>query len=172
MKKPGHLWLLGLSGSGKTTIGPLLAGKLHLPFHDTDEIIAQSASLTIPTIFSREGEAGFRRRETAALREMKTKGPAVIACGGGAVLAEENRKIMQRTGTRIYLRVPMELLEKRLRPQADRPLLAGGSLSGTLSHQLAQREPWYRESEILIEASEESPEELAEKIFACLPTVR
>jgi len=168
MKTPGHIWLLGLSGSGKSTVGPLVAEKLRLPFHDTDEMIIQTAQLSIPEIFFREGEAGFRHREATALQSMEKGKPAVIACGGGAVMGAGNREIMQRTGIRIYLRVPVDVLEKRLQDQQDRPLLAKKSLPITLPQQLAHREPWYRESEILIESGPESPAQLAEKIVARL----
>lgn len=170
MKKSGHIWLLGLSGSGKSTVGPIVAEKLHLPFHDTDEIIMAEAHISIPEIFSREGEAGFRRREASTIRDMKAREPAVIACGGGAVIDAANREIMQQTGIRIYLRVPLEYLEKRLQHQQDRPLLAPDALPATLARQLAHREPWYRESEILIETRTESPAQVAERILAQLPT--
>ena len=165
MRKPGHIWLLGLSGSGKSTVGPLLARLLNIPFHDTDEIILRSAQRSIPEIFSTEGEAGFRLRESQAIREIGNQPSAVIACGGGAILEPTNRDEMRKTGTRIYLRVPLEQLEKRLQHKQDRPLLARGSLTSTLTHQLSQREAWYQESEIQIDAGPDSPEELAQKIF-------
>lgn len=168
MIKGGHIWLLGLSGSGKSTLGPLLAQKLNLNFLDTDEVIVQSAKRPIPEIFSSEGETGFRRRETAALREIKNHPPSVVACGGGAVLEAENMEIMKQTGVRVYLCAPAEILLKRLRDKKDRPLLARGSLPDTLAQQLAQREPRYRESEILIETGTDSPGELAQRIVARL----
>lgn len=168
MKSGGHIWLLGLSGSGKSTLAPLLAQKLGLAFLDTDEVIVQSAKRPIPEIFSTEGETGFRQREMEVIREIKTHPPTVVACGGGAVLQAENLEIMQQTGVRVYLRTPPELLVERLRHKKDRPLLAQGSLSDTLANQLSQREPRYRESEILVETGMDSPAELAEKIFARL----
>lgn len=169
MKRPGHLWLLGLSGSGKSTLGPLLAQKLRLPFQDTDQIICEQAALTIPEIFSREGETGFRQREAAVIHHMVEEKTSVIACGGGAVLDARNRAVMQKTGTRIYLCVPPHILEGRLQLKQDRPLLAQGNLSATLTRQLAERESLYRESEILIEAGAASPTEVVENIFQRLP---
>ena len=165
MRKPGHVWLLGLSGSGKSTVGPLLAQKLQMPFHDTDQMIGQGARRSIPDIFSSEGEKGFRERESDVILKMEKQKPAVIACGGGAVLHAENRQTMERSGTRVYLRVPLEVLEKRLRHQQDRPLLAHGSLTSTLAEQLSQRQSWYQESEIQLEAGQDSPGQLAQKIL-------
>ena len=165
MHKPGHLWLLGLSGSGKSTVGPLLARRMGIPFHDTDEIIIQKARRSIPEIFNTEGEAGFRKRETEAIRWIGLQKPSVVACGGGAVTEASNREEMIRTGTRVYLQVSLPLLEKRLTHQKDRPLLSQGPLVPTLTRQLSQREAWYRESEIQLEADQGSPEDLAGKIF-------
>lgn len=165
MKKPGHLWLLGLSGSGKSTIGPLLAQLVKMSFVDTDEIITQKARRSISEIFRLEGEAGFRKREAGAIREIGPQKPAVVACGGGAILEAGNRIAMQGSGTRIYLRVPMEILEARLHHKKDRPLLAQGSLTNTLADQLAKRKSWYEESEIQINAGDASPEQVAQQIF-------
>lgn len=165
MKKPGHLWLLGLSGSGKSTIGPLLAQLVKMSFVDTDEIITRKARRSISEIFRLEGEAGFRKREAEAIREIGPQKPAVVACGGGAILEAGNRIAMQGSGTRIYLRVPLEILEARLHHKKDRPLLAQGSLTNTLADQLAKRKSWYEESEIQINAGNASPEQVAQQIF-------
>lgn len=146
-------------------MGPILAQKLQMPFQDTDEIIAQSAQQTIPEIFSAEGETGFRKRESVVIHQMEKQKPAVIACGGGAVLDAGNRMAMQRSGIRIYLRIPLEILQDRLRDQQDRPLLAQGSLASTLADQLSHRQPWYQESEIQVDAGPESPEQLARRIL-------
>ena len=164
MRKPGHIWLLGLSGSGKSTLGPILATQLKIPFHDTDEIIIRSAQRSIPEIFSIEGETGFRKREAEAIRGMAKQKPAVVSSGAGAILVADNRHWMQKTGTRIYLQTPLELLERRLRDKQDRPLLAQGSLLSVLTDQLSERESWYQESEIQIDAGDSSPAELAQQI--------
>lgn len=165
MKKAGHLWLLGLSGSGKSTIGPLLAQLVKMSFVDTDEIITRKARRSISEIFRLEGEAGFRKREAEAIWEIGPQKPAVVACGGGAILEAGNRIAMQGSGTRIYLRVPLEILEARLRDKKDRPLLAQGSMTSTLADQLANRETWYQESEIQVEAGDGSPTQVAQRIF-------
>lgn len=147
-------------------MGPLLAQRLEIPFHDLDEIIVQNAQRSIPEIFHLEGEMGFRRREAESIRAMEQEQPAVIACGGGAILRADNRIAMQQSGTRIYLRVPLKILEARLRYKKDRPLLAPDSLADTLAGQLATRESWYQESEIQIDAGDGSPEQVARTIFA------
>jgi shikimate kinase len=169
MKKPGHIWLLGLSGSGKSTLGPILANLLHLPFFDTDEIIIQNAQHSIPEIFSSEGENGFRKRETQVIRDLEKQNAAVVACGGGAVLVPSNRECMRKAGTRVYLRVPLQTLSNRLESKKDRPLLAHGPILATLTEQLAAREPWYRDSEIEINADAPSVD-VAREVFQRLMT--
>jgi shikimate kinase len=95
---------------------------------------------------------------------MAKQKPAVVSSGAGAILEADNRDWMQKTGTRIYLRTPLELLERRLRDKQDRPLLTEGSLLSALTNQLAKREPWYQESEIQIDAGNSSPAQLAQQI--------
>ena len=146
-------------------MGPLLARRLKLSFQDTDQIIVRHAQRSIPEIFRLEGETGFRQREAEAIRSLEQQPPTVVACGGGAILGADNRITMQRSGTRIYLRVPLKILETRLQHKKDRPLLAQGSLTGTLADQLTQRESWYQESDIQIDAGDGSPEQVAQKIF-------
>ena len=164
-----HVWLLGLSGSGKSTLGPLLADRLHLPFADTDQLITQSSGLNIAEIFQNEGEAKFRQIESRILLEVSAQKPSVISCGGGAILDPTNRQIMARTGLRIYLRVPLPILEARLALATDRPLLPPDQRANLLAQQLAQRDKWYTESEICIEASQGTPDQTVQQILRQLP---
>ncbi|MCR4936070.1 MAG: hypothetical protein K5990_06250 [Oscillospiraceae bacterium] len=113
-----NLVLIGMPGSGKTTLGRLLAERSGRPFVDTDEVIAQRAGRSIPEIFASEGEAGFRDRETAALRELCATGGRILATGGGAVLREENRSLLRQNGLLLLLDRPLEALT----PTGDRPL--------------------------------------------------
>ena len=164
-----HVWLLGLSGSGKSTLGPLLADRLHLPFADTDQLITQSSGLNIAEIFQNEGEAKFRQIESRILLEVSAQKPSVISCGGGAILDPTNRQIMTRSGLRIYLRVPLPILEARLAHATDRPLLPPAQRTNLLAQQLAQREKWYAESDICIEASQGTPDQTVQHILRQLP---
>ena len=170
MNPQRHIWLLGLSGSGKSTLGPLLAAQLHLPFADTDQLITQSSGRTILDIFQAEGEEFFRQLESRVLQEVSTHSPSVISCGGGVILDSANRQIMSRTGLRVYLQVPLPILESRLALATDRPLLPPDQRANLLAQQLAQRGKWYAESEICFDAQNSTPEELVQHILAQLPS--
>ncbi|MEI7720399.1 MAG: shikimate kinase [Verrucomicrobiota bacterium] len=170
MNPPQHIWLLGLSGSGKSTLAPLLAAQLHLPFADTDQLITQSSGRTIVDIFQDEGEEFFRQLESRVLQEVSTHSPSIISCGGGIILDPANRQIMSRTGLRVYLQVPLPILESRLALATDRPLLPPDQRANLLSQQLTQRGKWYAESEICLDAQNSTPEEMVKQILAQLPS--
>jgi len=170
MNSRQHIWLLGLSGSGKSTLAPLLATRLQLPFADTDQLITQSSGRTIVDIFQTEGEEFFRQLESRVLQEVSTHTPSVISCGGGVVLDPTNRQIMSRTGLRVYLQVPLTILESRLALATDRPLLPPDQRANLLAQQLAQRGKWYAESEICLDAQNNTPEEMVKQILAQLPS--
>ena len=165
-----HIWLLGLSGSGKSTLGPLLAARLHLPFADTDQLITQSSGRTITDIFQADGEEKFRQLESRVLQEVSIHTPSVISCGGGVILDPANRQIMSRTGLRVYLQVPLSILESRLALATDRPLLPPDQRANLLAQQLAQRGKWYAESEICLDAQNSTPEEMVQHILAQIPS--
>jgi len=135
--------LIGYRGSGKTTLGKHLAAQLQLPFVDTDHLVETKAAMSIPEIFQKEGEAGFRLRETIALREALLMGNAVIATGGGIVLRAENRLLLRKADWVIYLTAPATVLSERIRGDQHRPALT------TLSHEeevlamLKERIPLY-----------------------------
>ena len=167
--KPRHLWLLGLSGSGKSTIGPRLAKALGLPWADTDLVLAREAGKTIPEIFQIEGEEGFRNRESAVLEAIAAGPASVVSCGGGIILRGGNRQTLATTGLRIYLRADPATLARRLQSSHARPLLTGENREATLSKLLAERAPFYEESEIQIDVARLKPEETLAAIRDQLP---
>src|SRR5437764_4720217 len=124
MKAPGSLYLVGMMGAGKTTVGRILARRLKLRFFDSDHEIERRCGVKVPVIFEIEGEAGFRGRETQAITELTALEGVVLATGGGAVLPEENRRCLARHGTVVYLRARPEDLYERVRHDRNRPLLA------------------------------------------------
>ena len=170
MVTPSHLWLLGLSGSGKSTVGPLLAQKLAMPFIDTDERIAQATKLSIPQIFAQGGEKEFRKWESKIIAQLVQSPASVIACGGGVILDPQNRIALSQSGIRIYLQAELPILAQRLARSSDRPLLPTDQIHPKLAEQLATRKEWYEESDIQIPIGSESPEQICGRIVASLPT--
>ena len=117
-----NIVLIGLSGCGKSTVGRRLARKLHMPLLDTDVMIEERTGRTIPDIFAREGEAGFRNMETACVKEAAEKEGVVISTGGGVILREENMTALSKNGLVVFIdRHPSHIL--RSTTLGDRPLV-------------------------------------------------
>src|SRR5690242_14857892 len=114
MKRPGNLYLVGMMGAGKTTVGRLLARRLKLRFVDSDHEIEKRCGVKVPLIFDIEGETGFRAREAQTIADLAALEGIVLATGGGAVLAKENRERLAERGTVIYLRARPEDLYERV----------------------------------------------------------
>jgi shikimate kinase len=136
------VYLVGMPGSGKSTVGEELAGRLGVPFVDLDTEIERREGRAVPEIFAREGEAGFRALEAAELVRAGTRDPSVVSCGGGVVLEPANRITLRNTGTCVFLDVPLEVLQARVQPGVDRPLIHE---QGDLERLLEARGPLYRE---------------------------
>lgn len=134
--------LIGMMGAGKTTIGRALAKELDIEFLDLDHEIVRRCGVAIPTIFDIEGEAGFRRRETAVLTEVLQQKHLVLATGGGAVMKEENRALLQK-GFIIYLKADLEELFMRVSKDTNRPLLQTENPKQRLQQLLELRHPIY-----------------------------
>lgn len=137
--------LVGMPGSGKSTVGRSLARRLQLPFSDSDAVIEEHLGTSIRSYFESHGEAAFRDLEQEAIDAL-TQGPAgVLATGGGAVLRAVNRQHMRQRGTVIYLRCSPEQLVRRVRHDTRRPLLQGADPLARLRALYAERDPLYRE---------------------------
>jgi len=142
-----NIYLIGLMGSGKTTIGRILARRMGRVFFDSDHEIEHRTGVRIPVIFELEGEAGFRRREAQTIAELGAEaGGIVLATGGGAVLDPANREVFRSTGWVIYLDVPTHILLERTRHDSNRPLLQVQNPLAKLNELRAQRDPLYRET--------------------------
>ena len=144
MAGAGNLFLIGMMGAGKTTVGRLLARRLRLRFFDSDHEIERRCGVKVPTIFDIEGESGFRLRESQTLAELTSLDEIVLATGGGAVLAEENRRCLAGRGTVVYLCARPEDLYERVRQDRNRPLLATADPLARLRELYAERDPLYR----------------------------
>ncbi|TMH60676.1 MAG: shikimate kinase [Betaproteobacteria bacterium] len=162
MKRPGNLYLVGMMGAGKTTVGRLLARRLKLRFFDCDHEIEHRCGVKVPLIFDIEGEAGFRARETQVLAELTALDGVVLATGGGAVLAEANRRRLAVAGTVIYLCAQPEDLYERVRQDRNRPLLATPDPLGRLRELYLHRDPLYREvADLVVDTGRQSVQNLA-----------
>jgi shikimate kinase len=138
--------LVGLPGSGKSTVGRQLARRLGLPFTDTDHAIEQRIGCSIREFFEREGEAAFRDIEEAVIDELAHADSGVLATGGGAVRRPANREHLRANGHVIYLRSTPEELFRRLRHDTNRPLLQVADPLARLRALYEERDPLYRET--------------------------
>ena len=162
-----NIYLTGMMGSGKTTLGRWLAEKLVCPFADTDELIEARTHGSIAQLFGEQGEDHFRDLETVTLLELSRERGWIISLGGGAVLREINRQAIQSGGYSIYLKVKPETILTRLPSHPDRPLLMGTNVSERLhliERLLAAREPYYLQADSVIE-NDSTPDEALEKIL-------
>ena len=132
-------------GSGKTTVGKLLAKANALTFYDSDHEIERRTGVKIPLIFDLEGEAGFRKREAQVIAELTSKQNIVLATGGGAVLLEQNRQALAKFGTVIYLCASVNELCHRTRGDRNRPLLQTSDPRAKFETLYSERDPLYRE---------------------------
>ncbi len=161
-----NIYLVGLMGAGKTTLGKKLANRLGRDFVDTDQQIEKEMGVTINHIFDIEGEAGFRLRETTALGSIASRGGQVVATGGGIVTQADNRKILTQSGITIYLHAQAKLLWSRLRYCKNRPLLQTENPQQVLRDLLTKREPLYRQvADHVIHVSSGSPAKTVTKII-------
>jgi shikimate kinase len=162
---PGNIFLVGLMGAGKTSVGKLLAKHLGKAFVDCDQEIERATGVRVPVIFEIEGEAGFRAREAKMLLELTGRSDIVLATGGGAVLSVANRKLLAENGTVVYLRAAVSDLWRRTRYDRNRPLLETADPRGKLEQLFAERDPLYREiADIIVDTGNQSLGSLAHKL--------
>jgi len=137
--------LIGPMGAGKSTIGRLLAARLHMPFIDLDERIVEEAGMNIPAIFASKGEKGFRELEMRALEAVCSSEPGVVATGGGIVLREANRVLLLRCGKVVWVDAAPAVVAERIWGDSNRPLLNGVDPFVKATELDGQRRPLYRE---------------------------
>ncbi len=145
MSNPNRIFLVGPMGAGKSTIGRRLAQRLQLDFVDSDKEIENRTGADIPLIFELEGELGFRQREACVIDELSQRDHIVLATGGGAILSEENRKLLHQRGTTIYLQTSVDFQLQRTSRDSKRPLLQTENPRQKLEELLVVRDPLYRE---------------------------
>lgn len=159
------VYLIGMMGAGKTTVGQLLAHKLGYHFFDTDEVIVKVTGKSINEIFAEEGEGGFREIETQVLAELSAYKNLTVATGGGIILRQMNWSYLQH-GIVVWLDVPVGQLYDRLRHDTTRPLLKDKNPLAKLETILGEREAFYAEADVRITvALGETPEEIVAQVF-------
>lgn len=160
-----NIFLVGMPGAGKTTVGRQLARRLHRSFVDADHEVEARTGVRIPVIFDIEGEQGFRDRETRVISELADGSGQVVATGGGVVLREQNRAALRRGGTVVYLHATPSLLFERTRLDPNRPLLQVADPLAKLQELFAQRDPLYREiADIVVNSLAGSVSQLVKQV--------
>lgn len=162
--------LVGMMGVGKSTIGRRIAARLRLPFVDADTEIETSAQMTIPEIFERHGEPYFRDGEARVIARLLDSGPVVLATGGGAFMREETRARVAAKAVSIWLKADHDVIMRRVRRRADRPLLKTADPEGTVTRLLTEREPVYSHADLTIASRDVPHDKIVEETIAALRT--
>jgi len=166
-----NIYLIGMMGSGKSTVGHLLAHELDYRFFDTDLVIEKVANQSINQIFEKEGETYFRTLETEILEQLSSYTRSVISTGGGIILKQKNWSYL-RYGLTIWLDVDVNILVTRLAEDETRPLLKETDLTTKLTHILEQRINLYQQADLMIKIeAHQTPEEITAHILKQIPSV-
>lgn len=163
--------LVGMMGAGKTAVGKALAARLGVPFLDSDAEIEKAANMSIAEIFERDGEAFFRRRETEVIDRLLETQRGVLSTGGGAFLAERNRRLMSEKGISVWLDADLDLLWSRVKGKTTRPLLRTAEPRETLRALYEARTPVYALADLRVAAHRDyTVEAMAAKVEEALAT--
>ena len=161
--------LVGMMGAGKSTIGRRLSLRLRLPFLDADtEIERAHAGMTIPEIFTSYGEPYFRDGEARVIARLLDNGPGVLATGGGAFMREDTRNRIRDKAISIWLKVDADIIMRRVKRRADRPLLQTADPVGTVERLLVEREPFYAGADITIWSRDVPHEKIVDECIEAL----
>lgn len=164
-RKSGNIFLVGMMGAGKTTVGKLLAKQLGKTFIDCDEEIQRRTGVSITHIFDVEGEAGFRKRETGVIQDLVQQDNLVLATGGGAVLSATNRSELSHNGIVVYLKGSVHDLWLRTRHDRNRPLLQTADPHARLKELYILRDPLYTElADLIVHSGKQSAQNLVFKL--------
>jgi len=164
--------LVGMMGAGKSTIGRRLSVRLRLPFLDADTEIEAAAGMSIPDIFEARGEPDFRHGEARVIARLLDNGPSVIATGGGAFMREETRDRIRDKAISIWLKADAEIILRRVKRRADRPLLQTADPEATVGRLIGEREPVYQLADLMVWSRdvphEKIVDECIEALYGCL----
>jgi shikimate kinase len=160
--------LIGMMGAGKSSIGRRLAARLNLSFVDADAEIEKAAGMSIPEIFATHGEPYFRAGEARVIARLLESGPQVLATGGGAFMNPETRATIRAKGISIWLKAAFDVLMRRIKRRADRPLLAGADPAEALNRLIAERYPTYAEADLTVESRDVPHDTIVSEIVAMI----
>jgi shikimate kinase len=161
--------LVGMMGAGKSTIGRRLAARLRLSFVDADaEIEAAHAGMTIPEIFAAHGEPYFRNGEARVIARLLDNGPSVLATGGGAFMLADTRNRIRDKAVSIWLRADADIILRRVKRRADRPLLQTADPAATIGRLIEERHPVYQQADLTIASRDVPHEKIVEECIAAL----
>jgi shikimate kinase len=164
---PDRLLLVGMMGAGKTTVGRLAATRLGWEFFDSDAQVLAATGRTVPDIFAEDGEPAFRAEESRVLAEAMTgSAPAVISVAGGAVLSEDNRALLARSGVVVWLRADPATLGRRVGTGAGRPLLGEDPLESLTALDEVRRPLYASVAHLVIDVDELSPDDVVDRVLA------
>lgn len=160
--------LVGMMGAGKSTIGRRLSARLRLPFLDADFEIEAAAGMSIPDIFEAHGEPHFRDGEARVIARLLDNGPAVLATGGGAFLREETRNRIHAKAVSIWLKADADVIMKRVKRRADRPLLQTADPAATVERLIREREPVYQYADLTVWSRDVPHEKIVDECIEAL----
>jgi shikimate kinase len=160
--------LVGMMGSGKSSIGRRLATRLAIPFVDADTEIEARAAMTIPEIFEKYGEPYFRAGEARVIARLLDNGPQVLATGGGAFMNPDTRAVIRGKGVSVWLKAELEVLMRRIKRRNDRPMLKTDDPAATLTALIAERYPVYAEADLTVHSREVPHDTIVDEIVAAL----
>ncbi|MBI1273735.1 MAG: shikimate kinase [Alphaproteobacteria bacterium] len=164
--------LVGMMGSGKSSVGRKLAARLALPFTDSDSEVEAAAGCSVAEIFERYGEAEFRNGERRVIARLLAGSPQVLATGGGAFMDDETRALIKQRGLSVWLKADLETLVQRAGRRGDRPLLKDGDPAEVLSALMIKREPIYAEADIAIQSGNHPIDETVDQIMQAIAAAR
>jgi shikimate kinase len=160
--------LVGMMGAGKSTIGRRLAARLRLPFLDADTEIEAAAGMSIPDIFETRGEPDFRDGEARVIARLLDNGPSVLATGGGSFMREETRNRIRDKAISIWLKADADIIMRRVKRRADRPLLQTADPAATVGRLIGEREPVYQSADLTIWSRDVPHEKIVDECVEAL----
>lgn len=164
-----RLLLVGMMGAGKTTVGRLVAARLGWDYFDSDEEVERATGRTVPEILSADGEAAFRKAESAALADaVATSPPAVVSVAGGAVLDAANRALLERSGTVVWLRADPSTLAERVGDGTGRPLLGDDPREAIVRLDRVRRPLYAEVADVVVDVDGVEPAVVADRVIGAL----